>query len=156
MATGEHGMERRQWLLMFLGLPTPDHPEGPPLDPVRIMKGMFLLRQRTPLAKGGEAYDFIPYLYGPCSFEVYGDLDRLVGSGLVAAEQPWGRAWSLYTPTAQGRKEAKRLEAEIDPKTLAILREIKQYVTSTPFRRLLREIYEQYPDYATQSVLTPQ
>jgi len=148
-------MERRQWLLVFLGLPTPGQPEAPTLDPVRIMKGMFLLSEQAQLARG-QAYEFIPYLYGPCSFEIYRDLAHLVASGLVAAEQPWGRAWSLYTPTAQGRQEAERLMGGIEPRILAILGDIKQYVTSTSFRRLLREIYRQYPDYATQSLLNPQ
>lgn len=57
-------MKKRDWLLLFMGLPVPGQPELPALDPVRVMKGMFLLRQQAPLPPN-EAYDFIPYLYGP-------------------------------------------------------------------------------------------
>lgn len=89
------------------------------------------------------------------SFEIYRDLDGLVAAGLIAAGKSWGRAWSLYVPTARGRQEAERIEAEVQPEALSIMCGVKQYVTSTPFPRLLREIYERYPEYATQSVLTP-
>lgn len=147
-------MTKKDWLLLFVGLPVPGQPEIPALDPVRVMKGMFLVGQQVSLP-AGQAYDFIPYLYGPCSFAIYSDLDELVAAGVVAAERPSGRAWNLYTPTPQGRQEAERLEGEVRPKVLSAVREIKQYVTSTPFRRLLREIYDRYPSYATESLLTP-
>ena len=146
-------MDRRDWLLLFLALPLPNHPTPPALDPLRVMKGMFLLAQGADLPHA-QAYQFLPYLYGPCSFEIYHDLDGLVAAGLVAAEQPWGRSWHLYTPTAHGHREAEHLRGQVPRAALDTLREIKQYVAFTPYRRLLRDVYRQYPEYATQSVLT--
>lgn len=144
----------RDWLLLFISLHLPGRADIPPLDPVRIMKGLFLLNQRATLP-ANERYDFVPYLYGPCSRDIYRDLDTLVSGGLLAAEQPWGRSWSLYSPTARGRLEAERLQANVSPRAMDIMREIKNHIVSVPFGRLLQEVYRQYPEYATRSVFTP-
>jgi hypothetical protein len=78
----------------------------------------------------------------------------LLPKGCVAAEKPWGRSWHMYTPTAHGRQKAKLLAVQAGPHALESLRRIKQYVISAPYRRLLREIYREFPDYAAQSVLS--
>jgi len=45
-----------------------------PLSPIQLMKGLFFIKQELELK---DFYEFEPYLYGPCSFEVYRDLEIL-------------------------------------------------------------------------------
>ncbi len=147
-------MQKRDWLLLFVGISTPDRTEVPPIDPVRVMKGLFLLGKKLGLSSD-QAYDFIPYLYGPCSFDIYRDLDDLVKRGLIAEEKPWGRSWNLYRPTAQGRRVVKEIAEKVPASHLQEVATIKRYVVSAPFNKLLREVYQEYPEYATNSVFSP-
>jgi len=147
-------MRKREWLLLFVGISGPDRTEIPPIDPVRVMKGLFLFGQQVELPPD-ERYHFVPYLYGPCSFEIYRDLDGLVEHGLIAEEKPWGRSWNLYRPTAQGRRVVQEIAAKIPASHLEGLAEIKRYVLSVPFNKLLRDVYREYPEYATNSVFSP-
>ncbi|MCC6003788.1 MAG: hypothetical protein LM590_05545 [Thermofilum sp.] len=50
------------------------------LSSIQLMKGLFLIKQELELK---DFYDFEPYLYGPCSFEVYGDLEILTKERLI-------------------------------------------------------------------------
>ena len=71
---------QRRWelLLLFLGTGKAANQE---LDPVRIMKGMFLLEKEGALEP--HSYDFEPYDYGPFSIALYNDLDLLEGKELI-------------------------------------------------------------------------
>jgi hypothetical protein len=50
------------------------------LSPIQLMKGLFLIKQELELK---DFYEFEPYLYGPCSFEVYRDLEILTKERLI-------------------------------------------------------------------------
>ena len=146
-------MTRQDWLLVFVCLPVSGQKARARLDPIRIMKGMFLFGQKSGLPVA-EVYDFKPYLYGPCSFEIYGDLDSLVASGLIAEERPWGQSWSLYSPTISGDGKVSWLQRQFFHGTLDTMRSIKEFVVSKSFSDLLREIYKSYPEYATKSLFS--
>jgi len=102
-------MNRQDFLLAFLYLPAGqgDKHAAAPVDPIRIMKGLFLfgMEKRTELR---EFYVFEPYLYGPCSFQVYSDLRDLVADGEVdeLALSPFHR-WSYYRLMERGKWRAQ-------------------------------------------------
>lgn len=125
-----------------------DGPYG--FDPIRLMKGVFLVSQRGPEEWQGW-FDFSPYSYGPFDSGVYVLRDRLLRDGLLAAEQQ-GR-YAKYSLTEAGRRRVDYLKGEVPEKTVEWLGSIGSYVTSKSFARLLREIYATFPEYATRSVL---
>lgn len=51
-----------------------------PISKIRLVKLMFLASEHGPF------YDFVPYQYGPFSFQLYHDLARLQRDGMVAVD----------------------------------------------------------------------
>lgn len=135
-------MERRDWLLLFLSLDS-----SKALDPIRIMKGLFLSSMEDGISLG---YTFEPYHYGPCSFDVYKDLDQLVADGLVRGIPVPGQTWNLYTLTPSGASRAGRLE--VPSSDIQKLSSQKTRVTTLPFLELLQFVYRKYPQFAKNSV----
>jgi hypothetical protein len=127
-----------------------DGAEGPfPLDPVRLMKGCFIVAMAgRPEWKG--MFQFRPYDYGPLDTRVYSARDALVAEGLLDAERT-GR-YDSYVLTDAGRERVKEVETIVDAEDANWLRRVGSYVTSKSFDRLLDEIYTRWPDYATESV----
>jgi Fe2+ or Zn2+ uptake regulation protein len=50
------------------------------LSPIQLMKGLFLIKQELKLK---DFYEFEPYHYSPCSFDVYRDLEILTKERLI-------------------------------------------------------------------------
>ena len=143
-------MQRKDWLLLYLALPFTQAPLS--IDPIRMMKGMFLFAQKSKRPKQ-ETYDFEPYMYGPCSFEIYHDRDQLRLQGFVDTVPVLGQAWSLIQVTGAGLNKAKELAQEADKEGLMQLEEIKKRVMSLSFLELLRTVYTEFPEYARKSVV---
>jgi hypothetical protein len=156
-------LQRRDWLLTFLAA-TPAGPGAPlqtieqsrPLDPIRIMKGMFLFQNEdaagaaSPLV--GAPYDFEPYAYGPFTAAVYHDLNELRVLGYVKAEPVLDRTYARWSVTPAGLAQAAAKFGEIPPQRLERLRHAKRVVSSHGFASLLRYVYSRHPEYATESV----
>jgi len=141
--------ERQKTLILFLG--TGDSGK---IDPIRIMKALFLFGQETPKdwLPTEARYDFIPYSYGPCAFEIYSDLDLLQAYGYIESTKVLGRSWNYYSLSEKGSELFVDLSKELDPRALNYLEAIRNFVSKLPFRKLLQSIYKHYPDYAKNSV----
>jgi hypothetical protein len=120
-----------------------------PLDPIRLMKGAFLVTQLG-RPHWRELFAFRPYHYGPFDSSVYMARDRLVRAGLLAAERA-GR-YPRYELTEDGRGRVAELERDAADDA-DWFRQVGRYVTTRPFAQLLDEIYERYPDFAVRSVM---
>jgi uncharacterized protein YwgA len=130
--------------------------EGAPrgLDPVRLQKGLFIFAAETDVP-AAEKYEFRPYNYGPMSRDIYGDVDQLVAEGLVERVPVEGQSWSRYRPTRRGVERGSELLADAKARHLDAARKLydtKGTVASMTFDALLEDVYDRYPDYATQSV----
>lgn len=121
-----------------------------PLDPIRLMKGAFLV-SRLGRPAWRTLFDFRPYHYGPFDSGVYSARDRLVRSGLLDAERV-GR-YPRYELTSEGRARVAELERGAAGDHADWFRQIGRYVTTRPFAQLLEEVYERYPDFAVRSVM---
>lgn len=146
-------MTRRDWLLLLIAF------EGAPrgLDPVRLQKAMFLFAQETDVP-ADQKYEFRPYNYGPMSRDVYDDIDGLVEAGLVERLPVPGQSWSRYNPTAEGVARGHELlkHALAEHSAAAgALYDLKESVASMTFNALLEDVYERYPEYATESLFRP-
>lgn len=128
-----------------------DGAAGPyPLDPIRLMKGAFLVSQRG-RPSWRRLFRFRPYDYGPFDVTVYRARDALLADGLF--EKVKGGAYARYRLTEEGHARAAELEGIVGTKSADWVRRIGRYVTSRSFSRLLSEIYETFPDYAERSVV---
>lgn len=135
----------RDWLLLVF-----DGTEQP-LDRVRIQKSMFLFSERSK-APDDEKYSFRPYYYGPFSFDLYPDLDRLVGDGLLREEPDPRSSSPRYSLTSAGRQAVAHLRESAPADRVALLRALRDWVTARSFGVLLDDLYRMYPAYAVNSV----
>lgn len=141
-------MTPRDWLIIFLA-PLSSTTEG--LDPIRIQKGMFYFSREASVT-ATEKYKFEAYYYGPCSFRIYGDIDTLASEGLVERVPVQGQSWSRYRLTAEGKRHAVKLIESVPAKALQVCREARTRVVRHSFQSLLKEVYSEYPEYATESI----
>jgi DNA-binding PadR family transcriptional regulator len=113
------------------------------------MKALFLIKQEL---KPEDFYEFEPYLYGPCSFEVYQDLEFLVKENLIAQIPSAGR-WSYYKITPLGKNKIKNISKIIDEKLAKGILEIKKLIAGKSIFELLHYVYSKYPEYAKNSII---
>jgi len=139
------GLRPRDWLLLLFD------GAARPLDRVRIQKSLFLFAERSK-ALASEKYDFVPYHYGPFSFGIYPDLDRLVAQGLLRLELETASTSPRYALTAAGVSAVEELSRSAPPERLALLRSLREWVTERSFRNLLNDVYRLYPRYAVNSI----
>jgi hypothetical protein len=135
---------KRDWLLLFL--------REKPLDRIRLMKGLFLLWQRSGRDIEG-FFEFVPYMYGPCSFELYRALEAAERERLVTQAPHPVERWAPYFLTAQGAHIAASTADKVEPRLLQLIRSIAAEVASTGFYELLRRVYAEAPDFASESVI---
>jgi len=140
-------MKKEEVLLELIYLPIKNRQNM--MSPIQIMKSMFLLKQESNLP---EFYDFEPYLYGPCSFEIYSDLLELKNKGLVDTI-PTLRDWEYYRITKNGKVIAEKVKQDLDRNLINKIVDIKESVLSKSFLKLLEHVYEKYPEYARNSII---
>jgi hypothetical protein len=121
------------------------------LDPIRLMKGTFVVAERGPL-RWRNLFHFRPYDYGPFDVDVYRARDVLIANGLI---EPDSRgAYARYRLTERGRERAAEVEARLPTNVREWMASVGRYVTSRSFSQLLREIYAEFPQFATRSVFS--
>jgi uncharacterized protein (DUF488 family) len=98
------------------------------MSKLRLVKLMFLVSKRIPL------YYFVPYKYGPFSFQLYHDLSRLEREGFVSID---GDSVLL----------SRNDLPSIDPKIRNIVRMNLERFSAFDDKMLLDYIYEKNPEY---------
>lgn len=117
-----------------------------PFDAIRAMKSAFLVSQNG-RQEWRALFDFRPYDYGPFDQSVYTARDGLVARGLIAVNP--GR-YPSYSLTDEGQARAAHLEQVIP--SADWLEQVGHWASSRSFAQLLREVYAQFPEYATRSI----
>ena len=118
-----------------------------PIDPVRLMKGAFLVVERG-RPEWKYLFDFQAYDYGPFDATVYDVRDTLIRRGLFRARA--GR-YEQYGLTDEGREEARRVGDAVGADADWI-RSVGRHVSTRSFKQLLEEIYSAYPYFRARSV----
>lgn len=137
-------LSKQDWLLLLL--------RQRPLDRIRLMKALFLMWHRSGRKLEG-FYEFTPYMYGPCSFDLYGELEHLQQTHLVSQAPHSIAQWALYYLTPVGENEASAVQKKADEQTVEFVRSIAREVGSLGFHALLRKVYSEAPDFASRTVL---
>lgn len=137
---------KKDILLVLLDMPTDDNPL---MSPIQIMKSMFLVKNELNLT---DFYQFEPYLYGPCSFEIYTDLISLSEEKLIEEiKTPF--SWNYYKTTLKGKELSRKLATGIEKNILKKIQEIKKLVVCMNLIELLRYVYEKHPEFAVNSII---
>ena len=125
-----------------------------PMDRIHLMKALFL-----PWYRAGKSvpnyFSFEPYLYGPCSFDVYASLDRLLDLGLVAKVPGFNERWSKLRVTAVGSEVLKEVGGTIDAALAARIDKSVSEVSGLDLGGLLEKVYTEAPEFAVRSVYLP-
>ena len=98
------------------------------MSKLRLVKLMFLISKRIPL------YYFVPYKYGPFSFQLYHDLSRLEKDGFVSIDDDSVHLLKADIPS-------------VDHKIKNIVRMNSERFSALDDKMLLDYIYEEHPEY---------
>ena len=146
---------RTDWVITLLA----GDGSNPPidrLDPVRVMKGLYLAQNEvdteTIRPLDDPAFVFVPYSYGPFTPSVYGELESLELLGFVESQQAPGRSYKTWALTDKGQTEAREAAGRLTGDEVARLQHAYRVVTTKGFNGLLEYVYSRYPDSASKSV----
>lgn len=159
-------------VVLLLGAPGAD--AGRIEGITRLEKLVFLFEHESALSgMMTESGDYRPYHYGPFSEKVYQAVSVLAAAGLVTERSTStetdsdSREASEVIGEGSGDKYASRdfsltddgwsyyrsLIGDLPPEAEELLAALKAQFGSIPLRRLLRYVYQQYPEFTTESVI---
>lgn len=140
---------RQVILLLFM-----EDNNGGELDPIRIQKGLFVLSKEVPKEwiPAEARHNFVPYLYGPYSFDINSDLKMLVKEGFIKARNKPDVSWKYYSLTEKGKGLVKEKSESMMLELVSYIKTIREFVGELPFDLLLKVVYKKYPEYAAKSV----
>ncbi len=107
-----------------------------------FVKLVFLLRHETSLRNMSSFYDFVPYKYGPFSFTLYRELERLKSNG--------------YVREVEGKLAPLPFVASAEPLAplgKAAVRHVVGNYGNTSRQAILEDVYRRYPWFALKSEL---
>lgn len=130
----------------------------------KVQKLLFLVEQETEFFaeyRDDIAFNFAPYKMGPFSENVYEELQFLLQLDALEAEA-LPEAKTLQTPdsdlshkcfeiTPKGEKIATELVEILESEYRSELEALVTEYNEMSLRKLLRYVYTEYPDYATES-----
>ena len=117
-----------------------------PLDKISLVQFVFLLRDRTMLKAMNSFYDFVPYKFGPFSFTLYRDLERLSDKSLVVLKDTTVALSQLGKSLLPQNTES--LSSAASAAIADVVSEFKDYDTNT----LMKHVYRSHPWFPVNSV----
>jgi hypothetical protein len=140
-------MHRRDALLAIIG-----SANGLPFSPVQLQKAVFLIDRNLPqLFDEGSRFNFSPYDYGPFDRDVYAESGALEMAALVSSGRG-SNGYKEYSVTDAGLVRADQLKAAMDDASRDYIERVVAWVRSLSFARLVKSIYEAYPEMRANSV----
>jgi hypothetical protein len=118
-----------------------------------MQKAVFLVGQRGPTA-WQDLYPYRPYHWGPYSRELAADLESLVDLTLLDLVPRADRRYDAYRATPTGDAWADLQFGTEPPAYLIFIGAVRQFVTNRSFSQLLRDVYAEFPDFASRSRFT--
>ena len=118
--------------------------------PVQIQKMFFLIDKIISDLVNGPYFNFVPYNYGPFDKDIYRELNKLAGQGLVKIVRDYN--WNDYLLTEEGQKKGESLFSDLNPEAKNYIKEISNFVRSLSFSELVSAIYKAFPEMKSNSV----
>lgn len=166
-------LETDDAMILVLGAPGGKEPAGYLEGITRLEKLIFLLERETPARDWmTETADFRSWRFGPFSSKIYEAADTLAAAGMIRdsaskatdIEDRWESVTALlderdvdpYTTrtfelTERGQKYYQALLSELPPDAEDVLTDFKTRFGRLPLRRLVRYVYERYPQFTDKS-----
>lgn len=136
-------LSKDYWILLAL--------KYAPLDRIHLMKALFLVWYRS--GKNIPSYfEFEPYLYGPCSLELYRSIDNLLKEGLIIQAPHSIQEWSNYYLTSKGKEKVDELVGQVDKNLLKTIQSVVAQLSGLGFHKLLEIVYSEAPEFAVNSL----
>ncbi|WP_255170069.1 type II toxin-antitoxin system antitoxin SocA domain-containing protein [Natrononativus amylolyticus] len=130
----------------------------------KVQKLLFLIEQESRFFENYEqevSFNFAPYKMGPFSENVYEELQFLMQLDAIEAEDisnPTGMdalkadlTNKKFEITPKGEKIASQLVEILEPEHRNELEDMIQEYNKMTLQDLLRYVYQEYPDFATES-----
>ena len=130
-------LHRQRVLLQFL------REANRPVTRLELTKWSFLLRNESETAGGSAFYDFLPYRFGPFSFALYQELDKLASMSFVHTEHDGPVVLGDETPRTDTL--ASRVRTDIH-------RLVSRFA-ALGRKKLIDYVYDKYPGYTFNSEL---
>lgn len=112
---------------------------GGAIDRIVLTKWAFLIRQETE-SRGGESfYDFVPYQYGPFSFALYQEAEKLVSLGYL--KERGSSSWALGDVSAPATE--RRISIDLN--------RVADRFRRSSVDELIDYVYERYPSFTVNS-----
>jgi uncharacterized protein len=140
-------MKRQDVLLAIMGAA-----DGRSFSPVQLQKAVFLIdRNLRGVFESNSHFNFAPYDYGPFDREVYVEASALA-SNEFASIAKGASGYLEYAVTDKGLPRAKELLQTLGEDQRAYVLSVVEWVRSLGFAKLVKSIYEAYPDMRANSV----
>ena len=140
-------MQRRDALLAILGAA-----DGRTFSPVQLQKAVFLIDRNLPhVFDVNSRFAFAPYDYGPFDREVYVETSALELADFANVVKG-ASGYTEYSVTDRGLRRARELLASLDEHQQRYIVSVVEWVRSLSFAKLVKSIYEAYPDMRANSV----
>lgn len=171
--TDHEPLETDDAIVLLLGAPGGSERTGYLEGVTRLEKLVFLLERETSARDWmTEKADFHSWRFGPFSSKIYEAADTLAAAGMIRdsaskaanVEDSWEAVTALlderdldpYTTrtfelTERGQKYYQALLTELPPDAEQVLGDFKGRFGSLPLRRLVRYVYERYPQFTDKS-----
>lgn len=140
-------MQRRDVLLAIMGAA-----EGRTFSPVQLQKAVFLIDRNLPQVFDAESrFSFAPYDYGPFDREVYSEAGILELCQFATISKGAG-GYKEYGLTDQGLVRSREILQALHRDQSAYILAVVKWVRSLGFAKLVKSIYEAYPEMRANSV----
>lgn len=168
-------LETDDAIILLLGAPgATERDQGRIEGITRLEKLLFLLEMETDATSWlKEKADFSADNFGPFSSKAYQEIETLASYGLISdsatlsesAEDTWESehiigeasaepyATRNLALTAKGQRYYEKLLELLPPEAEPVVSELKRRFGSIPLRRLIRYVYQRYPDFTEKSVI---
>lgn len=115
-----------------------------PITKFELTKWSFLLRHEFPSAGGNSFYDFLPYHYGPFSFGLYQELDKLEAISYICQSDE-----TIRIGRVKLAQKVKVIDRRVANDIVAV---VNRFGTSSR-GELTDHVYSNYPQYTCNSRL---
>ncbi len=140
--------DRQKMLLCLIGAGgTIEQKNEPIFGSVKLMKQAFLIKNE--LGNNKFPYNFVPYDYGPCSFEVYEDLSFFIREGLVNENKK--NNFSTYSVASSYEELVKKMINNLEPEVREVILKIKKQFNKLSYYALIYYVYQKYPQFTKAS-----
>lgn len=140
--------ERKKEILMLLYAQGNSEKINEPIEgSIKLMKELFLLEKEF----GMNIFGFIAYDLGPCSFQVYVDIDSLKEEGFVNESSNKGKKHKTYSLSQHGINITEKLFEDLDNDVKSKILKIKKEFNSMNTHNLIVYVYKNYPEFTARS-----